>query len=240
MLALHGTPDSEVPPGSRLETDSFLADSRTEACGPADRCRAGPGSTAHAVTLACVRGVYDEDVRRSVDWLLSVVGAEHTWLMRAASSCICSRPSWMSRTKAGPGATATLSWIEPTVHTLVALKKVAASYPERRVGAPRSRRRRAGAQPPLQRWRMELRQSERAEFRSAFLSGNHRPRAGRTARAQRDGTGRAARGCRRFREETKSSLAKAWLTIALRCNGENPRGAAGDGLSFSRRHAGRA
>jgi hypothetical protein len=26
---------------------------------------------------------------------------------------------------------------------------------------------------------------------------------------------------RRYREETKSSLAKAWLTIALRCHGEN-------------------
>ena len=39
-----------------------------------------------AVYLTSVRGVYDDSVRRSVDWMLSVVGAEHTWLMRAASS----------------------------------------------------------------------------------------------------------------------------------------------------------
>jgi hypothetical protein len=34
---------------------------------------------------------------------------------------------------------------------------------------------------------------------------------------------------RRFREETKSSLAKAWLTIALRCHGQNVSAPAGEG-----------
>ena len=45
----------------------------------------GTWVTAHAVTLASVRGVYDDNVRSSVDWLLRVVGAEHKSAMRAAA-----------------------------------------------------------------------------------------------------------------------------------------------------------
>ena len=45
---------------------------------PSGQVQGGTWVTAHVVTLASVRGVYDDSVRRSVDWMLSVVGAEHS------------------------------------------------------------------------------------------------------------------------------------------------------------------
>ena len=128
----------------------------------------------------------------------------------------------MFRTKAGRGATGNATWIEPTAHTLVALKKVASHYRTAGSGTAGSRWRGSGLEPPLHRWRLELRNSEHAVFRSAFVSGDH-------------GAGVVGAGwarvnvnlrerwivAQRFRAETKSSLGKAWLQIALRCHGRD-------------------
>jgi hypothetical protein len=43
----------------------------------------------------------------------------------------------------------------------------------------------------------------------------------------------ALQAARRFRQETKSSLAKAWLTIALRCHGDNVDAPANETKAFN-------
>ena len=88
----------------------------------------GTWVTAHVVTLATVRGVYDDSVRRSVDWMLSVVGAEHTMLMRAASFFHLLKTKLDVSHEGWPWRDGNAAWIEPTAHTLVALKKVARHY----------------------------------------------------------------------------------------------------------------
>ena len=192
-LALHGTPGSEAS----LDRSWKLVRSWQTAEGsfrPSGQVQGGTWVTAHVVTLASVRGVYDDGIRRSVDWMLSVVGAEHNLLMRAASFCICSKPSWMSRMRAGRGGKETPPGLSRRRTRWWRLRKSPANI---RAGnwSIALGRRGAGAQPALQRWRMELRKSECIEFRFAVVSGNHRPGADGAAGTQCAGIGWAAR-CR--------------------------------------------
>jgi len=127
MLALHRTPGSEA----RLDRSWKLVRSWQTADGssrPAGPVEGGTWVTAHAVTLASVRGVYDDQVRRSVDWMLSVVGAEHNLLMRTASFLHLLKSKLDVSHEGWPWREGNAAWIEPTVHTLVALKKVAGQY----------------------------------------------------------------------------------------------------------------
>ena len=84
MLALHRTPGAEdrVAKAWKLVRSWQTADGSTR---PSGQVHGGTWVTAHVVTLATVQGVYDEDVRRSVDWLLRVSGAEHSLGMRFAA-----------------------------------------------------------------------------------------------------------------------------------------------------------
>jgi hypothetical protein len=185
--------------------------------------------TAHVVTLATVRGVYDDSVRRSVDWMLSVVGAEHTVLMRAASFLHLLKTKLDVSHEGWPWREGNAAWIEPTAHTLVALKKVAGSYK----GGELEHRVRDGEALVLSRrcsdggWNcgnpnvLNFDLPSYPETTGLALLGLQ----GRSA-SELAGPLDAAR---RFREETKSSLAKAWLTIALRCHGQNVSAPAGEG-----------
>src|SRR5580693_5603558 len=227
-LALHGTAGAE----DGLDRSWKLVQSWQTSEGsfrPSGQVEGGTWVTAHAVTLASVRGVYSDNVRRSVDWMLSVVGAEHNTLMRAASFFHLLK-SKMDVSHAGwPWREGNAAWIEPTVHTLVALKKVAGNY---RSGELESRVRDGEA----------LVLSRRCSD-GGWNCGNPNvldfdlpsyPET--TALALLGIQGRASPElerplavARRYREETKSSLAKAWLTIALRCHGESPAAPTGEG-----------
>lgn len=83
-------------------------------------------STAMAVTLHCIREVYDAQFRKGVDWLLDSSGTETRLLPRIAAYLNGESPTGHSLQFRGwAWRPETSSWIEPTVHSLVALKKAA-------------------------------------------------------------------------------------------------------------------
>ncbi len=221
MLALHGTPGSDglLDRAWALVRSLQLKDGSVR---PSGEVQDGTWVTAQAVTLACVRGVHDQDVVRSVDWLLNEVGAEHSLAMRAFSLFHLLKTKLDVSHEGWPWRDGNASWIEPTVHTLVALKKVARHYPSPEL----EHRVREGEAMVLTRrcsdggWNcgnpnvLDFDLPSYPETTGLALIGLE-------GRSPAELAGPLA-VARRFRTETKSSLAKAWLTIALRLHGENP------------------
>jgi hypothetical protein len=220
MLALHGTPNSEAQLANAWKLLRSLQTSDGSS-RPSVQVQDGTWVTAHAVTLACVRGVYDSSVRSSVEWLLRVVGAENGLGMRAASFFHLLKTKLDVSHEGWPWRDGNASWIEPTSHTLVALKKVSGKFQS----AELEHRIREGEALILSRrcsdggWNcgnpnvLNLDLPSYPETTALALIGLQ----GRSRNELAGPLGVA----RRFREETKSSLAKAWLAIALRCHGEN-------------------
>ena len=127
MLALDGTKNSEA----RLDSAWKLVRSWQTPEGssrPTGQVSGGTWITAHVVTLACVRKVYDDSVRSSVDWMLRVSGAESTLTNRVISQLHIIKTKMDFSHKGWPWREGNASWIEPTAHSLVALKKVASQY----------------------------------------------------------------------------------------------------------------
>ena len=219
MLALHGRQESE----GALNRAWSLLQSWQLADGsfrPSGEVREGTWVTAHAVTLATIRGVDDASVRKSVDWLLNVVGAEHGIPMRMASFFHLIQTKLDVSHEGWPWRDGNASWIEPTAHTLVAMKKVADRYRTAEV----EHRIQEGEKLVLSRrcsdggWNcgnpnvFNLNLPSYPETTGLALLGLE-------GRSEQELTG-ALETARRFRAETKSSLAKAWLQIALRCHGQ--------------------
>jgi Prenyltransferase and squalene oxidase repeat len=219
MLALHGRPESEgdLDRAWKLLRSWQLADGSFR---PGGQVSDGTWVTAQAVMLASVRGVDDPSVRSSLDWLLRDVGAEHEVPMRIASffhwiptKLDVSHEGW-------PWRQGNASWIEPTSQTLIALKKVASHYRsaevEHRVQEGEklvlSRRCSDGGwncgNPNVFNYDLPSYPETTGLALLGLLGRNEQELAG------------ALQVARRFRAETKSSLAKAWLQIALRCHGQ--------------------
>jgi hypothetical protein len=227
MLALHGTPNS----GDSLERAWKLLRSWQTPDGssrPNGQVQGGTWVTAQAVTLACVRGVYDEQVRSSVDWLLRVVGAETNLGMRTAAFFHLLKTKADFSHQGWPWRDGNASWVEPTVQALLALKKVAKKYPSSEL----DRRVREGEAQILSRrcsdggWNcgnpnvLNYDLPSYPETTALALLGLQ----GRSREELADPLAVAAR----FRAETRSSLARAWLVIALRCHGGDPEPAGRD------------
>jgi Prenyltransferase and squalene oxidase repeat len=219
MLALHGTGwDPGLDRAWKLVRSWQLADGSFR---PSGEVQDGTWVTAHAVTLASVRGVNDASVRASVDWLLKVVGAEHNVYTRVGSFLHLIKARLDVSHEGWPWREGNATWIEPTAHTLVALKKVASQYRTVEVG----RRVRDGEELILSRrctdggWNYGTPNMLYVDLPSF-------PETTALALVGLDGVadpavGQALNLAQQFRAETKSSLAKAWLQIALRCHGKN-------------------
>jgi hypothetical protein len=220
MLALHGRGESEgdLDRAWKLVRSWQLADGSFR---PSGEVREGTWVTAHAVTLASVRGVDDASVRSSVDWLLSVVGAEHGVEMRAACFFHLIRTKLDVSHEGWPWRNGNASWIEPTAQTLIALKKVSNHYRAKEV----ARRIREGEKLVLSRrcsdggWNCGNPNVLNFDLPS-YPETTGLALLGLEGRNERE-LAEALKVARRFRAETKSSLAKAWLEIALRCHGQD-------------------
>jgi hypothetical protein len=214
MLALHGYP------GAEQQTDRAWSLLRSwqlpdGSFRPSGQVMDGTWVTALAVTLATTRGVDDASVHHSVDWLLHVVGAEHDLAMRAASFFHVIQTRLDVSHQGWPWRDGNASWIEPTAQTLVAMQKVAGRYRtaevEHRIAEGQklvlSRRCSDGG------WNcgnpnvFNFNLPSYPETTGLALVGLQGSPANLSD---------ALTVARRFREETKSSLAKAWLQIALR------------------------
>jgi hypothetical protein len=87
-------------------------------------------TTALCVTLHCLRGVHDDPLRRGVAWLLDTSGIENRLKYRVAHFISPSVVELDPSFKAWPWLPGCSSWIEPTAHALVALKKVSKALPD--------------------------------------------------------------------------------------------------------------
>jgi hypothetical protein len=217
MLALHGRSDSQAALNSawtllrswQLKDGSFR---------PSGQVQEGTWVTAHAVTLASVRGVDDPSAHASIDWLLRVVGAEHDLSMRTASFFHLIQTKLDVSHEGWPWRDGNASWIEPTAHTLLALKKIAPHYRTAEV----EHRIREGEKLVLSRrcadggWNCGNPNVFNYDLPS-YPETTGLALLGLCGRNEQELAG-ALDVAERFRVETKSSLAKAWLQIALRCH----------------------
>ena len=218
ILALHGTRDSDVPISrawSRIQTWR-LADGSYR---PGAEVKEGTWVTAQAVTLATILGKTDASTRESVDWLLKTRGEEGSLIKEILSYLHLLKTTLDFSHTGWPWHSGNSSWIEPTSHTLVALKKAAKNY-----GSGDLRRRVIDGEKMI----LTRRSSD-----GGWNCGNPNvlnfdlPSYPETTGLALLGLqGRSAKElaapldfAAKLRAETKSSLAKAWLGIALRIFG---------------------
>ena len=124
MLALHGRPDAAgaLNRGWNLVRHWQLADG---GCRPNQEVESSNWATSLWVTLHCVRGVYDAPSQRAVDWLLQERGAEGRWWRRTLLRITGGKEEFNSAWCGWSWWPGTSSWLEPTVHAVIALRKVA-------------------------------------------------------------------------------------------------------------------
>src|SRR5579871_3142459 len=209
MLALHGEPAS-LDRGWSLIRSWQLPDGSFR---PGSQVREGTWVTAHALTLAALRGVNDSSVQRSVDWLLATRGAEVRLAAKAAAYFHLLNTNLDLSHTGWPWLRGNSAWIEPTAHTLIALKKANKIHPSARL---------------LERIRdaenmILSRRCSDGGWNSGSpnaLSYDMRSYPETTALALLGLQGRPIEElvapldlAKRFRQETRSSLAKAWLNI---------------------------
>jgi Prenyltransferase and squalene oxidase repeat len=218
-LALHGSGwDAGLDRTWKLLRSWQLPDGSYQPNGEVKR---GTWVTAHAVTLASIRGVNDASVKASVDWLLRVVGAEHNVWTRTGSFLHLIKANLDVSHEGWPWLDGNATWIEPTAHTLAALKKVAGGYRAAEV----AKRVRDGEDLVLSRrctdggWNYGTPNMLYVDLPS-FPETTGLALLGLDGRSDREFVG-ALDFAERFRAETKSSLGKAWLQIALRSHGRD-------------------
>jgi hypothetical protein len=219
MLALDGRgSDSSLDRAWKLLRSWQRADGSFQ---PSGEVKDGTWVTAHAVTLASVRGIDDASVRASVDWLLSVVGAEHNIYTRVGSFFHLIKANLDVSHKGWPWREGNATWIEPTAHTLVALKKAASRYRTSEV----VHRVRDGEALIVSRrctdggWNYGTPNMLYVDLPS-YPETTALALLGLLGRSEREYAG-ALEVAQRFHAQTQSSLGKAWLQIALRCHGRN-------------------
>lgn len=173
--------------------------------------------TALCVTLAVARGEFGEPFHKGVEWLLKSVGVESNMISRVAARIGLLDAERDLSLKGWPWKPGTSSWVEPTAHTLVALKKAATKLPSHDLTD-----------------RVRLGEAQLLDVRSKDGGWNYGSRAAlevdlpsypeTTALALvglqgHSNMNNAIGVAGRMLTSTISPLARAWLTIALRLNG---------------------
>ncbi len=181
-------------------------------------------ATALCLTLAHTTNARDEAWLRGLTWMVATKGSEGGWVERAAAIIRPKIVEYDRRYKGWPWVPSSTSWVEPTAHALVALRK-AQSLPA------------AAAVPGLVA-RIQEAESMLCDRRSTDGGWNYGNRKvlGEDLPSYPETTGIALLGlqgvrrpeverglacARRYWDQTRSPLAKAWLTIALRNHGQD-------------------
>lgn len=215
MLALHGDPASSgfFDRAWRLMRAWQLPDGGWKPNAVAAEAH---WSTSLCVTLHCLRNTHDDAFRRGVAWLLRQHGSENDLLFRIAHRM---RPNVVDldpSLKAWPWQPGTSAWIEPTAHAVVALRHAAPAYSEGNL-----------ADRIAQGEKMIL---SRRCADGGWNYGNHKV-LGHTLPSYPETTAVAIYGlrgnssvdlseatalARQMASQTKSRLAKAWLSVVLK------------------------
>jgi hypothetical protein len=167
--------------------------------------------------LAHVRGEMDGTFLKGLAYLLKTAGTESEIWRRALAKFGLVDPGRNLSLKGWPWKEGTSSWVEPTAHTLIALKKAYALLP-----APQLTERIRSGEALL----LDVRCKDGGwNYGSAWTLGeDQRSYPETTALALLGLQGRKEAGSsvdlvKRWLPETPSTLARAWITIALRLNG---------------------
>lgn len=173
--------------------------------------------TALCLTLAQIRGEIDGAFLKGLAYLLKTAGTESEIWRRALAKFGLVDPGRNLSLKGWPWKQGTSSWVEPTAHTLIALKKAYPALP-----APELKQRIDSGEALL----LDVRCKDGGwNYGSAWTLGeDQRSYPETTALALLGLQGRAeARSsvdlAKRWMQATPSSLARAWITIALRLHG---------------------
>ena len=173
--------------------------------------------TALCLTLAHIRGELDGPYLKGVAYLLKTAGTESELWRRTLARLGLFDPGRNLSLKGWPWKQGTSSWVEPTAHTLIALKKAYAQLP----AAELSERVRSGEALLL-----DVRCKDGGwNYGSPWTLGeDQRSYPETTALALLGLQGRAEAGssvdlAAKWVRETPSSLARAWITVALRLHG---------------------
>lgn len=174
-------------------------------------------ATALAVTVAIARGERGDAASRGVSWLLGQSGIESNFKNRTEARLKLFNPERNLDLKAWPWKPGTSAWVEPTAHTLVALKRFGSSKEIRE--------------------RVAMGEAQLMDVRCRDGGWNYGSRAalGVDLPSYPETTALALvglQGCagiegsiglaRRMADETVSPMARAWLAVALRLHGIEP------------------
>ena len=212
-LALHGEPAADR--AWELLKSWQQADGSWR---PAADVQISNWGTALCVTIASVRGEFDDSTIRAVKWLLGTSGVESALWKRALMKTRLFSSDRNVNVKGWPWKPNTSSWVEPTSHSLIALKKAAPHIASDEL-----------------RDRVRLGHGELLDVRCADGGWNYGSRAalGIDLPSYPETTALALLGlqggqdlakslqrARQMAAETTSPLARAWLRIALALHGE--------------------
>ncbi len=211
-LALHGEPAAD-----RAWTLVKSWQSPDGSWKPSAEVQIANWGTALCVTIASVRGEFDDSFRKGVDWLLGSDGNESNMLARAFAKVGLIHPERNLSLTGWPWKPNSASWVEPTAHSLIALKQASAKVSNDRL-----------------RERVRVGEAQLLDVRSDDGGWNYGSRAalGVNLPSYPETTGLALLGLQgrtdiaeslevagRMLRANPSPLAKAWLTIALRLHG---------------------
>ena len=221
LLSLHGVAGAE----SNIARGRALIQSWREPDGsyrPSSEVKESNWVTALAVLLASIHGEHDPTAAQSVDWLVTERGAESRLVVRLANffhftniKLDLAHPGW-------PWFPGNSSWIEPTCHSLLALKRAAPLYRSFHLLS----RIQEGEIMVLSRrcsdggWNAGTPISQSYDLRSNPESTGL-ALLGLQGRDPKEFSG-ALDLAKAMHQTTRSSLARAWLSIALRAHGRNP------------------
>jgi hypothetical protein len=221
MLALHGDPAADRAwklLGSWQSKDGGLR--------PSAEVELEGWGTALWLTLASVRGESGENVQRAITWLVGVEGAESGWFRRLGASLGLFEPGRDLSLTGWPWKLDNSSWVEPTAHSLVALKK------HTKFSSDRMRQRMRMGEAQL----LDVRCSDGGwNYGSREVLKGDLPSYPETTGLAllglqgRENLGPSLDLAAKLVEARTSPLARAWLTIALRLHGskaapDNPAG----------------
>jgi hypothetical protein len=184
---------------------------------PAAEVQVASWATALCVTLATARDQRDEAARKGVAWLLDSAGVESNFKNRTEAKLKLFNPERNLELKAWPWKPGTSAWVEPTAHTLVALKRFGSTKEIHQ--------------------RVEMGEAQLIDVRCSDAGWNYGSRAAlgvdlpsypeTTALALLGLQGRAGvepslELAKKMAGETTSPMARAWLAVALRLHGIEP------------------
>jgi len=213
VLALHG--DAAADRAWKLISSWQSAEGSWRPCAQVEQAS---WATSLSVTIAIAREDWGPAVKSGVAWLLGTEGVESNFINRAAARIGLLKAERDISLRAWPWKPGNSSWVEPTAHALIALKRAAAKFPSSELG---DRVKQGEAQ------LMDVRGKDGGwNYGSPSALGVDLPSYPETTAIALTGLqgrkdlGRAFDLARKLADETPSPLARAWLNVALRLNGE--------------------